>query len=261
MKTLAFKFIVITVLLLTVISASGQTKSSITIRSMTIENGDTIVKEKTYNNEGNGIIADSLFDNNSRFLFFNKDYNLDTNFNEHFSDMFGTEMQNFLKKFNYPNGNLMDPDFSFFNHNFGFDIDSNLIKPFQYKGFPDIKPTQPEINNEQSELPYTKQWQPYDIQNEPIVSSLKPKIFNYSTEANTQDGSLKLSFNLDNSNPTLIELSNSENNSIYKEKIPKSKGLYTRLFDLTVYEPGIYYLTVTQGKKQNKTLIVFKKNN
>jgi len=256
MKPKTLKFILLTVLLLSVSKLNAQTESTITIKSMTIENGDTIVKEKTYHNEGSGIIDDSLFDTNSRFLFFNKDYNLDTNFNEHFSDMFGNEMQNFLKRFNYPNGNLMDPNFDFFNHNFGFGIDSNLIKPFKQKSV---------IPNDslfaKKEIPFTKHWQPYDIRDELIVSSLKPEIENYFTQADQQEGSLKLTFSLDSKNPTVISLTNSDNKSVYKEKIDKSKGIYTRLFDLTVYEQGIYYLTVTQGKKQNKTLIVFKKNN
>jgi hypothetical protein len=256
MKTSTVKFSIITVLLLTVISVSAQTKSTITIKSMTIQNGDTIVKEQTFQNDGNTMIYDSLFDNNSRFLYFNKDYNLDTNFNQRFSDVFGHEMGDFLKKFNFPSGNLLDPDFDFFNHSFPLDFDSILFEHNNHSIIPEDKNL-----NYNEEIPFSQQLFPYDISCEKMISVAQSEIENYSTYPDPQEGTLKVSFNLDSQKPTLIFLSDANNKPFCKEKVPKSRGIYTRLFDLTVYEPGQYYLSVTQGKKHCKSLIMFKKNN
>lgn len=249
---------VITVLSLTVISASAQSKSTITIKSMTIQNGDTIVKERTYHNDGNAMIYDSLFDDNSRFLYFNNDYHLDTNFNERFSEAFGHEMEDFIKKFNYPSGNLFDKEFDFFDHSLSYNIDSlfsidSMFTDSFNNNFTD--------DNNKNESPFAEQWFPYNINCENLISTLKPSIDNFSTEPDQSKGLLKVSFNLDPQKQTVICFNDSDNRTIYKEKLPKSKGLYTRLFDLSVYQPGIYFITVSQGKKQSKSILKFSKNN
>jgi hypothetical protein len=254
MKSLALKFILIAVLSFAAVQVSAQNESTITIKSMTIVNGDTIVKEKTYHNQGNAIITDTTFDSDMPFLYFNRDYNLDTNFDERFSENFGDKIQEFLKNFNNPDGHLLDQNFDFFNKGFSFGFDSSLMKPFREK----IKPEPENLNKEKKIMPEEPAL--YDINAENIVSSTKPSIKCFNVVANQHEGTLKVSFSLDEKNQTLLRIGNSENKVIYKEKIPKSKGMYTRLFDMTVYEPGTYYLTVVQGKKQNKSQIIFRKN-
>jgi hypothetical protein len=251
MKNSTLKFCLITILLITVISVSAQTKSTLLIKSMTIQNGDTIVKEQSIQNEGKPLIYDSLFDNNSLFLFFNKDYELDTNLSDNFSKSFGHEMENFLKEFNFPSENLFGQDFDL-----GFP--SNIDSMFSHAYPPDIFKNNPDSEN--SESPKAKVWYPYSISCENMVSILNPSLDNYSAEPDPLKGIVKITFSLDEQKPTAICITDSKNKIVYKEKLPKSKGIYVRLFDFSVYEPGDYYINITQGKKQNKSLLIFSKN-
>lgn len=255
MKTSALKFCFIAVMLITALLASAQTKSTITIKSMTIQNGDTIAKEQTFQNDGNTMIYDSLFDNNSRFLFFNRNYDLDTNFKQGFSDIFGKEMNDFMKKFNFPSGNLMDPDFDFFGHDLNLDLDSAFSKLYHQKLFPDDSDAE---NPE--EMPQLQTLLPYEISCEKLISIDQNEVAGYATEPDDREGNIKVSFTLDAQKESVICLYDAANKPFYKEKVPKSKGIYTRLFDFTVYEPGTYYVSVAQGKKISKSRIVFKKN-
>jgi len=254
MKALVLKFSFITVLLMTVISVSAQNNATIHFKTMTIHNGDTIVKEQNLPGDGSTFISDSLFDNNTHFLYFNNDFNLDTNFNDNFSESFSNEMKEFLKQFSFPSGNMFGQGFDNFGFDLPIDMDSMFRKNFPSNGLPGDS-----INNNFVQ-PQTNFWYPYSISCDNMVSVFGPVLDNYSTEPDLMNGTLKVSFSLDALKPTLIRISNSKNKTVYKEKLRKSSGLYTRLFDLSVYEPGKYFLTITQGKKQNKSILTFSKN-
>ena len=254
MKTLTQKLLVVMVLLLTVSIVQAQINSTITIKSITIHNGDTILKEQTYQNDGNTLIYDSLFDNNSRFLFFDKDYHLDTVFDDNFSDIFGTEMNDFLKRFYGQNDNLLEWSFDFFNHKFPLDLDSLITEPFLDEAVPDNKEGK---KNENYNFPLRNQ---YNISCTKTPSPSGSEIINFTLENDDENGYVNVSFLLDAKKSTTITLSNANNKTIYTEKIVKSSGMYTRTYDMTVFDPGIYYITLNQGKKKDKGLIDYKRN-
>ena len=268
MKTYVFKFICSAVLCFAELWATAQTKSTITIKSITIENGDTIVKEKTYTSDGNSIITDSMPGNNSQFMFFNGTFPFDSNFmqgfpkfDRNYSDLFGQGFGNFqgmddlFKRFSDSTGSFFN------NHNFNF-FDNETPYGFDSlqsgNNFRDYTPNDNSFGNDQT--PGQGHFQAYNINCRKIVSSAAPEVENYSVEPDRETGTLKVAFNLDPDKQTSICIKDARNKSVYQEKLTKSKGLYTRLFDLTVYESGLYTHSVSQGKKCCTTQIGFWKN-
>ncbi len=254
MKTSALKSLFYAVFYITAFSANAQIKSTIKIKSITIENGDTIVNEKTYQNDGNTIIYDTMSNDNSRFLFFNKDFEIDTNFDQSFSDNFSREMSEFIKKFNSPRDNFFDNDFDFFDQKIPYNFDSL----FMNHGQKSIIPV--DTSGEDMEIPLPKKMSAYNISCENIFLPEKHSVNNYTIHPDSEEGSLKVSFSLDPKKSSTICFIDANNKTFYKEKVPKSKGTYTRIFDLTVIDPGTFYITITQGTLQSKSLVIFKRN-
>ena len=198
MKTSALKFIFYAAFCITAFSANAQIKSTIKIKSITVENGDTIVNEKTYQNDGNTIIYDTMSTDNSQFLFFNKDFEIDTNFDQSFSDNFSQEMSEFIKKFNSPMDIFFDNDFDFFDQKNSLNFDSLFMNPSQ-KG---IIPIDTSIEN--IEIPLPKKESAYNISCENIFLPEKHGVINYTIHPDSEEGSLKVSFSLDSKKSSTI---------------------------------------------------------
>ncbi len=212
------------------------------------------MNEKTYQNDGNTIIYDTMSNDNSRFLFFNKDFEIDTNFDQSFSDSFSREMSEFIKKFNSPMDNFFGNDFDFFDQKNSINFDSLFMNPSQ-KG---IIPIDTSIEN--IEIPLPKKESAYNISCENIFLPEKHGVINYTIHPDSEEGSLKVSFNLDPKKSSTMCFIDAKNKTFYREKVPKSKGTYTRIFDLTVINPGTFYITITQGTLQSKSLINYRRN-
>ncbi|MEI6124571.1 MAG: hypothetical protein WCQ95_13185 [Bacteroidota bacterium] len=244
MKTSVLKFIFCAVLCLTALWVAAQTKSSITIKSITIQDGDTLVNEKKYTGDAYILISDSLFDTDSRFLFFNNGYTLDTNFNKHFSDEFGREVGDFIKKFNKPSENLFDQNFNFFDNSNMPNYDS-IFKKFNLDitQIPDAKSQY--LNNPPHNPMNSKRY----IIPQNMVTSVKEKITDFDLTTNPLAETCQVRFMLDPSKPSIITLRDASHKKVCSECLPKSVGLYTRLFDFAIYKPGVYTLKVMQGKK------------
>ena len=254
MKTSALKSLFYAVIFLTAFSANAQIKSTIKIKSITIENGDTIVNEKTYQNDGNAIIYDTMSNDNSRFLFFNNEFEIDTNFSQGFSDTFSREMSEFIKKFNSPMDNFFDIDFDFFDQKNSLNFDSLFMNHAQKHSIP------LDTSVENIETPLPKKESAYNISCENIFLPEKHSVTNYTIHPDSEEGSLKVSFSLDPEKSSTICFIDANNRTFYKEKVPKSKGTYTRIFDLIVMNQGTFYISISQGNLQSKSLVNFRKN-
>jgi len=252
------KFSVLLALILSVNLIQAQTQSTISIKTITIQNGDTVVTERSYNSDGNGInFNDSIFNSDDHFMFFNKNYEIDTNFEENFNAIISREMKDFLKNFNYSPFETQENDIEFFNKTFPFDFDSTFSNEYDYQMIPqqDSSVTSPNKN-------YFRPLKPkgnFEIITENIIIPDKDCVIDFATSASTEDGSLKIVFQLDQKNYTKLLLKDEKQKDIYKEKIPKSSGVYTRLLDLKVYSPGTYFIEVRQGKKVSISKILLKK--
>ncbi|MFA5195228.1 MAG: hypothetical protein WC401_05460, partial [Bacteroidales bacterium] len=238
----------------------AQSKSTITIKTITIQNGDTVITQRSYDSEGDNNIffSDTAFNNQDVFLFFNKDYDLDTNFSERFEEIFTREMKDFFKDLNMDNDDFFDKKFDIFDRTFPLDMNIDSLFPDEVYRMPDAtekeyEQLKPRIERQQQDN------QAHRIVSEIIISSSLPNVSNFGTDEFSDDSQLKVYFQLDEKKSTLLTVDNDNHKSIYKEKIPKSKGLYTRLFDFSSYKPGIYYLSVKQGKKQSVSKVSINK--
>ncbi|HOY32730.1 MAG TPA: hypothetical protein PKW80_12700 [Bacteroidales bacterium] len=236
----------------------SQSKSSITIKSITIENGDTIVKERHYNSDGNGIIFDdSIFGDNNQFIFFNNDYDIDTNFSEKFHEIFSREMNDFFQDFNHPLFDMPDNPIDFYKKSFPLNFDSVFSDEDQVHLHPDT--TDASRNKAKSVPPQALRKKSITAEN--IILPYKQPVDEFLAEPGYEQGSVKIVFQLDQQKNTQLSIKDESKKTIYKEKIPRSKGIYTRLFDFSVYPSGIYFLELRQGKKSSVSRIYKKGNN
>lgn len=250
MKFAKCLFLLTFMLLVNVVFAQSQ--SSITIKTITIENGDTVVSERSYNSDSNGIILnDSVFNQNDHFIFFNNDYNLDTNFTERFHDIFSREMKDFFKDFNNDAFEMPDNNMEFFNKSFPLDMDTAFSKEYNFQMVP-----------RDTAYSYSgKKNSNNDITTENIIIPGKQVVNDYSVVAPPDERAIKIVFQLNPDKATQLILKNENQKIIYKEKMPKARGIYTRLLDMNVYMPGTYYLEVKQGKSVSASRIITQKNN
>lgn len=250
MKLAKFSFLLAFMLLASVVVAQSQ--SSITIKTITIENGDTVVTERSYNSDGNGIILnDSVFNQNDHFIFFNNDYGLDTNFTERFHDIFSREMKDFFKDFNNNTFEMPDKNMEFFNKSFPLEMDTAFSKEYNFQMIP----------RDSNYSFREKKFSNNDITAENIIIPGKQAVSDYSVFPLPGERALKIVFQLNPGKATQLILKNENQKAIYKEKMPKASGIYTRLLDMNVYMPGTYYLEVRQGKSVSASRIILQKNN
>ncbi|HNW88484.1 MAG TPA: hypothetical protein PKN48_02410 [Bacteroidales bacterium] len=240
MKTLIFSCLLA---LAISFEAYAQSHSSVTIKTITIENGDTTVSERSYDSDGSAnIFNDSIFNHDNPFIFFNKQYSLDTNFTENFDRIINREMKDFFQDFNSFSFEMPENSTELFNKVFPPDMDDAFTKDFPSQMIPDSletnlddEPSQPARNT--------------GISTENIIFPDKQAISDFSATPGDEIKSVQIIFQLDPKNTTRLVLKDESKKTIYKEKIPKSKGVYTRLFDFKVYPSGIYFLELNQGKK------------
>lgn len=234
------------ILLMVAFCGFSQSKTSIVIKEMTIENGDTTVNERIINSDDeNFMLNDSLFGGNNRFIFFNRDYSLDTNFEESFDQIIHREMKDFFQNFNATPFGIPGKDHDFFSRPFDFDFDtvfnSENLNPWnpdtslKYQQQDQIEPARP--------LPRNM------VTTEDLIIPDRLPLEGYSVKPGAEEGSVMIVCKLDSKKTTQILLKNSEKKTVYKEKIPSSKGIYTRIFDFSTYDEGTYYLELRQGKK------------
>lgn len=216
--------------------------STITIKTYKIINGDTILAEKTFNN-GNGVFYnDSIFEKDFGFIFFNKEYSLDTNFEDDFNEMFSKEMQLFMKDFNKSFSEDVLKSNDLFNQSFTLDFDS-LKNDFFIFYSDSLNPNEYQIRIKPSE-------QAGNIQKKIITTHLpeasKGYIPLFSINEYSAEYFINICFGMDPKQGSQIIFSKEK--KLYKEKVPSSKGIYNRRFDFSPYKEGIYYLKVKQGK-------------
>jgi len=247
-------------LMLLIIPVCGftQSKTSITIKSMTIDNGDTTVSERTYNSDDDNIILnDSIFGDNNPFIFFNRDYSLDTNFDDNFDRIIRNEMQDFFQHFNTIPFDIPGQDNEFFSRPFNFDFDSIFSSENPVQMIPDT-------NNQYGQKENSRPYRPIkrnSITVENIIVPDRQTVEGYSITPGDDEGIVKIVFQLDPGKATQLLIKNDRKKQIYKEKIPVSKGVYTRLFDFSTYEAGTYYLELHQGKKISASTITIPEGN
>ena len=236
----------------------AQSKSTITIKTIKIENGDTIVTERSYNSDGdNVIIDDSTFSPGNHFIFFNNDYGLDTNFTENFSEIFSHEMRDFLDNFNVSPFEMPENTFEFLNKKFSPDFDTAFSNQDFYKMLPDTSGF-----SKNFDIPKP----PKQVHNESIITDNiilpnKQPVEEFLTEPSNEEGKVKISFLLDAKNATRLVIKDEAKKIIFKEKIHKSKGIYTRIFDFNVFPSGNYILELKQGNKQAASRIMVQRPN
>lgn len=240
MKTLIFSCLLALAISL---ETFAQSHSSVTIKTITIENGDTTVTERSYDSDGSGIIFnDSIFNRDNPFIFFNKQYSLDTNFTENFDRIIDREMKDFFQDFNGFSFEMPENSTELFNKVFPPDMDDAFTKDFPYRMIPDSL----ETNLDEGA---SKPARNTGISTENIIFPDRQSVSDFFATAGDEIKSVQIVFQLDPKNTTRLILKDETKKTIYKEKIPKSKGVYTRLFDFKVYPSGIYFLEITQGKK------------
>ncbi len=245
-------------LLLIPVCGFSQSKTTITIKSMTIDNGDTTVSERTYNSDDDNIILDdSVFGGNDRFIFFNKDYTLDTNFDERFDQIIHREMKDFFQNFNAMPFDIPESGNDFFSKPFDFNFDSVFTDENLHRLLPDTTRQYPKKDNFDRINPITRN----NVTAENIIVPDRQPIDGYSVLPGVEAGSVKIVFQLDSKKSTQIRLKNYKKKTVYKEKIPSSKGIYTRIFDFSAYDAGTYYLELQQGKKFSASSITVPESN
>jgi len=250
MKLAKFSFLLAFMLMVNVVFAQSQ--STVTIKTITIENGDTIVTERSYNSDGNGIVFDdSIFNQNDRFIFFNNDYGLDTNFTKNFHDIFSREMKDFFRDFNNPAFEMPENNIEFFNKNFPLDMDTAFSRDYNYQMIPR------DTSNTLLDTPFRNP----EISTENILIPGKQPLSDFSVVSDPVERAVKIVFHLNPKKVTQLLLKDENQKIIYKEKIPKANGVYTRLLDMKVYLPGTYILEVTQGKSSSASRITKQKDN
>jgi hypothetical protein len=250
MKFANFSFLLAFMLMVNFVFAQSQ--STITIKTVTIENGDTVVTERSYNSDGNGIILDdSIFGQDDHFIFFNNDYGLDTNFTQNFHDIFSREMKDFFRDFNNSGFDMPENNIEFFNKKFPLDMDTAFSKEYDFQMIPrDTAKAFPD-----------KPLRKTDISTENIILPYKQPITDYSVVSDPDDYAVKIVFQLNPKKVTQLLLKDEKQKVIYKEKMPKASDMYTRLLDMNAYQPGTYILEVKQGKNCSASRIIAKKNN
>jgi len=246
------KLLLLLALLLPMNLIFAQSRSTVTIKTITIENGDTIVTERSYDSDGDGIILDdSIFNKNDHFIFFNNDYGLDTNFTERFHEIFSREMKDFFRDFNGYAFEMPENDIEFFNKSFPLDTDTAFSKEYNFQMIP--RDTTFSFND--------KKFSNNDITAEDIIIPGKQAVSDYSVVSDPNEWAVKIIFQLNPNKTTQLLLKDEKQKVIYKEKMPKASGIYTRLLDMNVYLPGTYYLEIKQGKSISASRIITKKNN
>jgi hypothetical protein len=261
---------------------TGGTKSTITIKTMRIENGDTIVTEKHYETDGDANIEfnDSTGDfDNSGFYKFR--YNMiPSGPDSGLFDRSWMDMQDLFKEF--------DKDF---NQNFGgfqdFEKNLQLVPDSLLKSFysPDIdsifeitipdgsiKQQKPFDKSKMEDKPrkFNKDFQRLPPQQRQIyitdeaenTENLKKKknekpVPGFEITLNSTENYINLSFFLDTNKQSIISLTTAKGEELIKEVPGKGYGLFTRQFDLTKFGRGVYYIHVKQGSRiSGKRLII-----
>ena len=253
MKTNVLKIIVIAVFIFTVIPSFSQTKSIITIKSMTIENGDTVVNEKTYTGDGNLMIDDTLFNNQFHIGSMNSDMDLDSifNFSQHFRNLDLSQFfdnQDWPEMFNNLNGN--SHDMFQFNPN----IMDNMIKKFSDSLQQDenmnrfFNPKSFEDNNFGRNTNQSVVCTP--------VPTAKKEISNIEVIIEPNSPYLRVAFDLSKNSGSSIYIYDDQNKQISEETVRKGSGTYSRLYDSSNFPDDCCYLVVKQGKKLSKYRIL-----
>lgn len=74
---------------------------------------------------------------------------------------------------------------------------------------------------------------------------------------NPNDGQFTLSFDLENTKkPATIKIFNLQGEEIYNEKVSGDSPKYNKEIDLSTEAKGVYFLSITQGKKQDVRKVV-----
>jgi len=253
-----------------------QGKSYMKMKTMKIENGDTIVTEKEYSGDGNMDIEDSITDNgfgNFHFNMFNGA--ADSSFFKNFSGM--ENMQNMFKDFNLGMNENFFENFNFPEFNKSFDVDS-IIKEFNFNDsnsyFPSLRNNKMIIksfkDDDSETADSTDKTKPgMDIQifgkdenGNQITYNKKITIRDYTDNSsknndneiqvdvfpNPSDNYFNVSFQLDPKNKTIITINDINGKQLQKEIIDKESGLYTRQFDMKDFSKGVYFINIKQGK-------------
>jgi len=262
-----------------------QGKSYMKMKTMKIENGDTIVTEKEYSGDGNMNIKDSITDNgfgNFHFNIFNG--TADSSFFKNFSGL--ENMQNMFKDFNLGMNENIFKSFNFPEFNKSFDVDS-IIKEFNFNDsnsyFPSLRNNKMIIKSfkdddsetadstDKTKSGMDAQIFGKDENDNQITYNKKITIQDYTDNSSKNNGSeiqidvfpnpsdsyFNVSFQLDPKDKTIITINDINGKQLQKEIIDKESGLYTRQFDMKDFSKGVYFINIKQGKRSvSKQIII-----
>jgi hypothetical protein len=191
MKTLIFSCLLAVITPFTVFA---QSKSTISIKTIKIENGDTIVTERSYNSDGDNIIMDgSIFNMDGPFIFFNNDYNLDTNFTEKFHETFSQEMKFFFNTFNGSPFDMPENAMELYKKNLPLNFDSVFSDKDFHQMIPDTTRNYRDKAKSQTRKPKRND----HISTENIILPNKMPVSEFSAEPGDEAGNVKIVFQLD----------------------------------------------------------------
>jgi hypothetical protein len=218
--------LVATICLFANISVQSQnTKQRMSFKSITIQNGDTIITEKNLDSDDpNANLSDSIPFGNGSIQFHFGDGN---------SDDFFMDFDNFQ----FPNAPFSNNPFlsdSLFNQFFSphFMIDSNFNDQYPFFVAP------PSDNNSQAFQNLNK--------NNYNLSEFKVAVL-------PEINKLNITFKLSPSTTSVINIVNEKGESVLMEQLEKSDGYYVHQIDLYQLQKGKYTITLNQGVKREST--------
>lgn len=222
----------------------AQNQTSITVKTMRIVNGDTVWTEKTIQGNGDFHENDTLRSSDPSFLFFRREYSLDTSFSEDFEKMFSDEINQFLRSFNTMDQTWNLPGFEryfFADTLFKSFTDSSAMIDYLLRLLPDTM--QFPVNEQPMVRP------PAKLMARQIISSFGREVEGFGVEPESPDRMINVWFMLSPERKTLLEIEGCGKKSCYSERLPKADMQYNRRFDLGFLKPGTYYIKVSQGRK------------
>ena len=208
---------------------SQNAKQRMSYKSITIQNGDTIVTEKNIDSDDpNANLSDSIPFGNGSIQF-------------HFGD---GNSDDFFKEFNgfeFPNSPFSSTPFlndsllnQFFSQHFA--LDSN----FNFRQQPFLNPPPSDYNN--------RTFQNFN-KNEYNLSEFKVAIV-------PEINKLNITFKLSPSSISIVNVINEKGESVLKEQLEKSDGYYVHQIDLSQLPKGKYTITLNQGEKSESTNVL-----
>lgn len=247
-------------------------KQSFHIKTIRIENGDTVITENSYESDGNGelIILDTINFGYSDMMFNLDQLNqafYDNAFDRAYQDMM-LNLNEIIEQFNNNTSDFFNgfPEFYFSDTLNNDSIINNFYNrylqtdtSYQKEG----KERKPGINSNNLQLEYNKNLQKkrivreiYITKSDTIGKRKKWSIKGFQIMANSPEAYINLIFNLNSKHESTIIISNSSGTQIISEELPRGQGQFTRHIDVSSFPSGVYYIEVRQGKATKTTRII-----